>query len=61
MSERGWRCIGTYFIGDGKSSKVIHYLLEKWVTSPDEKTSGLILKRADDEPYERGKSGDDMY
>ena len=61
MSERGWRCIGTYFIGDGKSSKVIHYLLEKWVTSPDEKTSCLILKRADDEPYERDKSGDDMY
>ena len=61
MSERGWRCIGTYFIGDGKSSKVIHYLLEKWVTSPDEKTAGLVLKKADDEPFERGKSGDDMY
>lgn len=61
MSERGWRCIGTYFIGGGNSSRVIHYLLEKWVTGAEEKSSGLVLQKADDEPYERGKNGDDLY
>lgn len=61
MSERGWRCIGTYFIGGGNSSRVIHYLLEKWVTGTEEKSSGLVLQKADDEPYERGKNGDDLY
>ena len=61
MGARGWRCVDTYYISDGKSSRVIHYLLEKWVSSDDEKCTGLTLRKAEDEPLERGKSGDDLY
>ena len=61
MGVRGWRCVDTYYISDGKSSRVIHYLLEKWVSSDDEKLSGLQLQKADDEPVERGKNADDLY
>ena len=61
MGVRGWRCVDTYYISDGKSSRVIHYLLEKWVSTDEEKLSGLQLQKADDEPVERGKSGDDLY
>lgn len=61
MGVRGWRCVDTYYISDGKSSRVIHYLLEKWVSSDDEKCTGLTLRKAEDEPLERGKSGDDLY
>ena len=28
MGVRGWRCVDTYYISDGKSSRVIHYLLD---------------------------------
>lgn len=48
-------------MSDGKSSRVIHYLLEKWVSTDDEKCTGLTLRKAEDEPLERGKSGDDLY
>lgn len=61
MGVRGWRCVDTYYISDGKSSRVIHYLLEKWVSTDEEKLSGLSLQKADDEPYERGKNMDDLY
>lgn len=61
MGVRGWRCVDTYYISDGKSSRVIHYLLEKWVSSDEEKLAGLSLQKAEDEPVERGKSGDDLY
>lgn len=61
MGVRGWRCVDTYYISDGKSSRVIHYLLEKWVSTDEEKLSGLQLQKAEDEPYERGKNMDDLY
>lgn len=61
MGVRGWRCVDTYYISDGKSSRVIHYLLEKWVSTDEEKLSGLQLQKADDEPVERGKNVDDLY
>lgn len=63
LGKRGWRCIDNYFIGE-KSGRVIHYLLEKWVTSDEEKTEGLLLKNDVDEkkePYKSGQGGDDMY
>lgn len=61
MGVRGWRCVDTYYISDGKSSRVIHYLLEKWVSTDEEKLSGLQLQKADDEPVERGENRDDLY
>lgn len=54
MSERGWRTIDNYYISSG-NSKILHFLLEKWIISDEEITEGLILK--EDEPYK----GDDMY
>jgi hypothetical protein len=64
MGERGWKCIGTYYITKG-SSNVIHYLMEKLVSSDEEITEGLIL-REDTEPVdepkkERRDNGDDIY
>lgn len=61
MSERGWRCINNYYLTKG-NNQVIHYLMEKWITSDDEITEGLSLKEdTDSEPWKPGKNGDDMY
>ncbi len=54
MAERGWKCIGTYFITVGKSN-VIHYLLEKYVNDPEEMKEGLILKEDSEELYLKEK------
>lgn len=43
MGERGWRVIETYFLAEMKQ-KVIHYLLEKWITDESERKEGLILE-----------------
>ena len=61
MGERGWVCIENYYLTKG-SSQVVHYLLEKWVSSEEEVTEGLTLKEdADSEPWKPGKNDDDMY
>jgi len=54
MAERGWKCIGTYFVTVGKSN-VIHYLLEKYVNDPEEMKEGLILKEESEELYLKEK------
>lgn len=54
MAERGWKCIGTYFITVGNSN-VIHYLLEKYVNDPEEMKEGLILKEDSEELYLKEK------
>lgn len=61
MGERGWRVINTYYITESSKQSVIHYLLEKWISSEDEITEGLILKDANSKPYKPGEGGDDMY
>ncbi len=61
MGERGWRVINTYYITESSKQSVIHYLLEKWISSEDEITEGLILKDEDSKPYKPGEGGDDMY
>ena len=60
MGERGWRCIDNYYITKG-NSQIVHYLLEKWISSEDEITKGLTLKEDTDEPWKPGKNDDDMY
>lgn len=61
MGERGWRCINNYPITKG-NAQVVHYLLEKWVSSDEEITEGLTLKEeTDPEPWKPGKNDDDMY
>ena len=60
MGQHGWRCINTYYLTKG-STNVIHYLMEKWISSDDEITEGLILKTDTEEPWKPGKNGDDMY
>ena len=60
MSERGWRCIDNYYLTKG-NTQVVHYLLEKWISSEEEITEGLTLKEDTDEPWKPGKNGDDMY
>lgn len=64
MGERGWKCIGTYYVTRG-STHVVHYLMEKQVSSSDEITEGLTL-REDIEPIveerkSRRGNGDDIY
>ena len=64
MGERGWKCIGTYYVTRG-SGNVVHYLMEKQVSSPDEITEGLIL-REDVEPIvedtkKKREKGDGVY
>ena len=60
MGQRGWKCINTYYITKGNTN-VIHYLLEKWVTSDEEVIEGLSLQTDTDEPWKPGKTGDDVY
>lgn len=61
MGERGWSVKSTYCITKGKSD-VIHYLLEKWVTSNEEITEGLTLKEENPEDvFIPGQKGDDVY
>jgi hypothetical protein len=54
MGERGWKCVDTYFLSFG-NDKVIHYLLEKYITSPEQMTEGLILKEESEELYLKQK------
>ncbi|MBQ7869024.1 MAG: hypothetical protein IJ355_01635 [Prevotella sp.] len=61
MGERGWRVVNTYYITESSKQNVIHYLLEKWISSEDEITEGLILKEENSKPYKPGEGGDDMY
>ena len=56
MGERGWRVIDTYYITEGRS-KVLHYLLEKWIKEESERKEGLILK----EDNEFSGTVDDTY
>lgn len=64
MGERGWKCIGTYYVTRG-SSNVVHFLMEKLVVSSDEITEGLILKedteQEEAEPKSKHGKADDMY
>lgn len=53
MGERGWKCVGTYYVTVSKSH-VVHYLMEKMVTSKEEITEGLLL-REDTEPVRKEK------
>lgn len=47
MSKRGWRLVETYFISVSSKQSVVHYVLEKRVSSEAEKTEGLIIKPED--------------
>ena len=67
MSERGWKCVGTYFISEPTGGKVVHYLLEKYINDPEEMKEGLILReeseKLDEEEkaeYEKNRV-DDLY
>ena len=44
MGKRGWKLVNTYYITMGTKQNVVHYVMEKKVTTDSEKTEGLIIK-----------------
>lgn len=47
MGKRGWKLVNTYYITMTGKANVVHYVMEKRVSSDKEKTEGLIIKPED--------------
>lgn len=60
MGERGWRVVDTYIVSYSSKNKIVHYLMEKWVTDESQIKEGLILK-AEKDPLEKTDYGDTYY
>lgn len=61
MAKRGWRLVNTYYVSASQTQNVVNYVMEKRVTSDEQKTEGLTIKpeKPQRDPAERGD--DDVY